>query len=274
MTTVRTGLAETNGTKLYYEARGAGPTVLLIPGAYGDAGVFEQTADRLSDEFTVITYDRRSNSRSPKPSGWTVTTVAEQAADAAGLIQALGVEPAAAFGTSGGAEILLELLLSNSFVLRGAIVHEPPLMSVLPNAAELAATFQQIVGDAIATGGVCGATELFLRMNMRDDVYDTLDPIFRARLLSNDEVFFHAELQSMATYVPDDADLVGVKLPVFAVAGSSDRPGELAYQVDAAAWVAEALGTELIQFPGWHVPYLSDVDDFVDALRPLFRKLG
>src|SRR5437879_5358058 len=131
MAKVRTEMADANGTKLYYELRGAGPTVLLIPGAYGDAGVFDETAERLSDEFTVVTYDRRANSRSPKPAGWTVTTLAEQAADAAALVRALGVEPVAAFGTSGGAEILIELLLADPGVLRGAIVHEPPLMGVL-----------------------------------------------------------------------------------------------------------------------------------------------
>jgi pimeloyl-ACP methyl ester carboxylesterase len=274
MTNVRTGLAEVNGTRLYYETRGHGPTVLLIPGAYGDAGVFAQTADRLANEFTVITYDRRGNSRSPKPAAWTVTSLAEQAADAAGLIRALGAEPAAAFGTSGGAEILLEIVLRDPGVLRGGIVHEPPMMGVLANAAELGAMFQQIVGDAIARGGVRGATELFLRMNMRDDVYESLDPAFRTRLLSNDEVFFGAELQAMAAYVADAGDLATVKLPVFAAAGSRDRPEELRYQVDAAAWVAEALGTHLFEFPGWHVPYLSHVDDFVDALRPLVRKIG
>jgi hypothetical protein len=30
-----------NGTELYFEARGSGPTVLLIIGATGDAGHFE-----------------------------------------------------------------------------------------------------------------------------------------------------------------------------------------------------------------------------------------
>jgi pimeloyl-ACP methyl ester carboxylesterase len=44
--------------------------VLLIMGATGDGGHFDKLADRLADEFTVITYDRRGNGRSPVPTGW------------------------------------------------------------------------------------------------------------------------------------------------------------------------------------------------------------
>ena len=92
--------AVVNGAELYYEKQGTGPAVLLIAGSTGDAGNFTRAADLLADEFTVVTYDRRGNSRSPRPSGWTTTSVAEQADDAAGLIQLLGLSPAVVFGTS------------------------------------------------------------------------------------------------------------------------------------------------------------------------------
>ncbi len=64
----RSGTAEVAGAELYYEVRGRGPAVLLIAGATGDAGHFEQAADVLASEHTVITYDRRGNSRS-RPAG-------------------------------------------------------------------------------------------------------------------------------------------------------------------------------------------------------------
>jgi pimeloyl-ACP methyl ester carboxylesterase len=57
-----------NGAELYHEIRGSGPPVLLIMGATGDGGHFDTLADLLADEFTVVTYDRRGNGRSP-PSG-------------------------------------------------------------------------------------------------------------------------------------------------------------------------------------------------------------
>ena len=76
-----------NGAELYYEVRGTGPTVLLIMGATGDGGHFDRLADLLADEFTVMTYDRRGNGRSPAPAGWTTTSPEEQADDAAALLK-------------------------------------------------------------------------------------------------------------------------------------------------------------------------------------------
>ena len=98
-----------NGADLYYEVRGTGPAVLLIMGATGDGGHFDQLADLLADEFTVITYDRRGNGRSPAPAGWTTTSPEEQADDAAALLEALRVGPAAVFGTSSGGNFALYL---------------------------------------------------------------------------------------------------------------------------------------------------------------------
>jgi hypothetical protein len=91
--------------------------------------------------------------------------------------------------------------------------------------------------------------------------------------LDNADVFFGTELPVMATYAPNEAELAEVETPVYAVAGSPDRPDHLRYQVDTTAWVAEALRTEVIEIPGWHVPYLSHTQGFVSALRPLLRKL-
>jgi pimeloyl-ACP methyl ester carboxylesterase len=59
--------------QLYYEVRGGGPPVLFIMGATGDAGHFATVADQLADKFTVVTFDRRGNSRSSRPPGWRTT---------------------------------------------------------------------------------------------------------------------------------------------------------------------------------------------------------
>src|SRR6476661_174239 len=120
-----------NAAHLYYEVRGTGPAVLLIMGATGDGGHFDQLADLLADEFTVITYDRRGNGRSPAPAGWTTTSPEEQADDAAALLEALGVGPAAVFGTSSGGNFALCLLVRHPARVRGAILHEPGLYALV-----------------------------------------------------------------------------------------------------------------------------------------------
>src|SRR5262249_34354906 len=100
-----------NGVRLYYEMCGAGPSVLFITGSTGDAGNFTRTAELLADEFTVVTYDRRGNSRSERPAGWTTTSVQEQAEDAAGVIEELHIAPAVVFGASAGGPIAVELII-------------------------------------------------------------------------------------------------------------------------------------------------------------------
>jgi pimeloyl-ACP methyl ester carboxylesterase len=149
-----------NGAELYHEAQGAGPPVLLIMGATGDGGHFDKLADVLADEFTVITYDRRGNGRSPVPAGWQTTSAEEQADDAAALLDALGVGPAAVFGTSSGGNFALWLLVRHPEAVRGAILHEPGLYALVDDFDAVRAPVRALVQEAMEGGGGgrrCGA---------------------------------------------------------------------------------------------------------------------
>ena len=264
-----------NGTQIYYERRGHGAPVLFIQGATGDGGTFTRVAELLADEFTILTYDRRGNSRSPRPAGWTTTTMDEQADDAAALLRALDLAPAVVFGTSGGGVILLNLLLRHPEVLRGALVHEPPLIPVVPGGAELGAHFQAMTEQALATGGPRGAMEFFLRAEAGEANFELLEPALRERMLGNAELFFSTELEPFVTYVPDATALAQVRVPVFALAGVEHRgadggPGD--YHYEATRWVANRVGTNLIEVSGAHAPYLDHLQELAEALLPLLRQ--
>jgi pimeloyl-ACP methyl ester carboxylesterase len=146
-------MATVNGAELYHEVRGDGPPVLLVMGATGDGGHFDALADLLADEFTVISYDRRGNGRSPRPAGWVTTSPKEQADDAAALLAALGVGPAAAFGTSSGANFTLALIIHHPSAVRGAILHEPVMTSLTDDPAAVRGAAATLLKEGIEAGG-------------------------------------------------------------------------------------------------------------------------
>jgi pimeloyl-ACP methyl ester carboxylesterase len=126
-----------NGAQLYYELRGAGVPLLLIMGASGCGGVFDRFADVLAEGCTVVTYDRRGNGRSPRPSNWDTTSAEEQADDAAALLDALGLAPAVVFGTSSGGIFALATVLHHPEAVQGAILHEPALFTLFDDPTRL-----------------------------------------------------------------------------------------------------------------------------------------
>jgi pimeloyl-ACP methyl ester carboxylesterase len=166
----------------------------------GTADTFDQLADLLADEFTVITYDRRGNGRSPAPAGWTTTSPEEQADDAAALLEALGVGPAAVFGTSSGGNFALHLLIRHSDAIRGAILHEPGLYAVLDDFEAVRAPVRAIVAGAMQAGGPSVAVEAFWGYIAGENAWDQLSAELRERLRATAATLFSIEL---GTYDPN-----------------------------------------------------------------------
>ncbi len=82
-------VVSTEGAKIYCEYRGRGPLLLLITGVMEDAGFYSAAADILAEKYTVVSYDRRCNSRSSGDRS-TDMTVAQQARDAGVYHQSTG----------------------------------------------------------------------------------------------------------------------------------------------------------------------------------------
>jgi pimeloyl-ACP methyl ester carboxylesterase len=274
MNTGPTGaLLEVNGARLYHEVRGSGPSVLFIAGGTGDGGQFQQVAELLSDEFTVVTYDRRANSRSPRPEGWESTSTQEQSDDAAMLIEALGIAPAIIFGNSSGATIGLDLVIRHPELVRGAILHEPPITAGMSNPEEMTGAIQQVIEGGMQRGGPRGAMEAFLRFFTGDEPFDNLDPQLRERMLGNGETFFGTELGVVDAYRPDEATLAAVEVPVRVVVGTDSAP----FFGEAARWLADRLNVENVELerlPGGHTCHFDRPDEMVETIRPLLRELS
>lgn len=262
-----------NGTDLYCEVRGGGPPVLLISGATGDAGHFTEVANLLADEFTVVTYDRRGNSRSPRPAGWATTSIEEQADDAAGLLGALQLAPAAVFGTSLSAPIALELTLRHPEVVRTAILHEPVIFLVLDRPEAATDLRRATVGRGIAAGGPRGGLEALLRLAWGNATFDRLDPQLRERILGNADVALNVEAPCYG-YRPDEAKLASIAVLVHVVTAAQSPEGgaPVPFFTEVATWLATRLRSTAGVFPGHHGLYLNSPPAFTGAIRPLLSE--
>jgi pimeloyl-ACP methyl ester carboxylesterase len=258
-----------NGTEIYYELKGSGPSLLFISGATGDARHFERVADLLADEFAVVTYDRRGNSRSPRPEGWDTTSPDEQADDAAVLLTALELGPAAVFGNSYGAIFALNLVIRHPEVVRGAILHEPPLISVLERPEETQAAVGGAVEKGMASGGPPAAVETFIRFVSGDANWERLEPDLRERMQGNGETLFDIEMGKFEDYRPDDATLGAISVPVEVLVSEESAP----FFAEAAGWLAARLGVETVRTPGTHTPQWDRPEELVNTIRPFLRRL-
>lgn len=261
-------LLDIGSATLYAEVAGGGPPLLLITGGTGDAGEWAPVAPALAQDFTVVTYDRRGMSRSPRPDGWLTTSLAEQADDAAGLLRELSLAPALVVGHSGGGSIACELLARHPEVVRHAVVYEPPLFAAVPEGERALAEIHAAVEPALAEHGHQQAMVAFMRVNAGDDLVDqvlgTISPRDRDRVLDNGAVFFPIELPVFASYLPDLHRVKASGVPMTVVVGEESRHG---WAGATTQWLASGTGARLAKLPGGHVGFLTHPEEFVKLIR-------
>jgi pimeloyl-ACP methyl ester carboxylesterase len=258
-----------NGTEIHHEIRGTGVPLLLIMGGSGDGGHFDVFADLLSDEFAVITYDRRGNGRSPVPAGWTTTSPEEQADDAAGLLDALGLSPAAVFGTSSGAVFALCLLARHPAAVCGAVLHEPALFGLLGDLDAVRAPLRARIQPAMETGGPAAATEPWWRYVAGDDGWDRLAPALRERMRASANTTFGIELGTYERYLPYGLALQALAPRVRLLDSADGLPA----CIHAACRLGQRLGRDVKTTAGTHVAYHDHPSELAQAVRPLLREL-
>jgi len=261
------GFAAANGASLYYERQGNGPSALFIAGSTGDAGNFSRVADLLADEFTVVTYDRRGNSRSVRPPGWTATSVTEQADDAAALIRFLDLAPAAVFGASAGGPIALDLMLRHPHLVRAGVLQEPSIFSMLPDPTAALAPRRAIVEEALKTKGPRGAIEALMRYLNDDNVVTVIPPDTLERMLGNADTILTIESPGFAGWQLPAAELKGLGIPIALLVASDTLP---AYR-EITRLLAGLLDVEPIVVSGRHGFYYYRPQDLANVLRPLLR---
>jgi pimeloyl-ACP methyl ester carboxylesterase len=114
-------LIDVGGVRLNYADHGAGPAVLLLAGtgARGRTWHLHQVPALVRHGFRVVTFDTRGIPPSDTPP---VVTMPDLVADAAGLIERLGLGRCRVAGSSMGARVAAELCLSHPELVDRAVL--------------------------------------------------------------------------------------------------------------------------------------------------------
>lgn len=254
---------KTDGAELYCEVRGQGPALLMIGGAGGDAGYYGLVGDLLADAFTVISYDRRANSRSTG-SRTDAFSIAQQAQDAKAVIDALGGGKAMVFGNSGGAIIGLDLAARHPEALNGLIAHEPPIVLTLPDGDPHRSFFGEILA-CFKGQGVQAASGKFVQTVKGEGGYAWPDGVLE-RAMGNFEHLFRSEFEVFGNFLPDFERLSTASFPIVLAAGSGDRG---LYYARPSQIIAERLKRPWAELPGHHLAFMEEPVAFAGALRAL-----
>ncbi|KAH6658978.1 Alpha/Beta hydrolase protein [Truncatella angustata] len=268
---------EVPGAILHYETFGTKESLLIfIPGADGRGSIFHPSAQLLTDQFTVVCWDRRGYSQSffvgQQHFEQRLQTDAD---DAMRLIRHLSPNGSATvFGTSSGAIVALQLLARHSGCVTRLVVHEPPAFSVLPQEFQQQAyglirhiydTYRAHGSDTAMEAFASGLSEGPDSKMMRHCMDAKRGDEIRANCL----FWFEFELRQYTSATVDVQGLQRMKHKLVLVAGedSGDGPG-----VGPIMAIARQVEEEVIRIPGGHLGFMIVPKLFAKKLLELLSK--
>jgi pimeloyl-ACP methyl ester carboxylesterase len=196
------------GVELAYMEQGSGAAAVLAHGMAADAATWPLDAV----PGRVIAYDRRGYGASGAPEPYQRTTVQEQAEDLAAVIERLGAAPALVVAADFAALAALDLLVRRAPLARAAVLIDPPLYSLVPEATESLSEERAGLEQALGAGGPAGAVEHWLGPDA--------DAARRERARAAARAFF-ADYGGLATWSVRRAELRGIAAPVAIVTSAA-----------------------------------------------------
>jgi len=229
---------------------------LFIFGSPMGASGFEQLVSHLADR-TVVTYDPRGMDRSTRTPDSTLTAETH-AEDYHRVIEAAGLAPVDAFGSSGGAMCALHWVVAHPDDVGTLVSHEPPLVTLLED-REMAIRVMADIVDTYHREGYGAAMAKFIQLVMRqsplpDDYLDQPAPdparfgLPAADDGSRDDPLLGGNL-AMPPFQPDADALRESSVRIVPAIGEAGK-GSLARRGGEA--LAALLGVAPVVFPGDH----------------------
>ena len=280
---------EVPGAAVVYDVRGPLPPTdgrppLVLIAQPMDASGFAALTPHFADR-TVVTYDPRGLGRSTRSDGSTDQTPEQQAADVHAIVEALGAGPVELFASSGGAVTALALVAAHPGDVATLVAHEPPLLTLLPDAERALAAERAVQAAYHANGWGAGMAAFIALTSWQGE----LDDAFAAQPLPAPEQFgmpadddgtrtdplLSGVSNAITAYRPSIDELTAAPTRIVVAAGIESK--------DLLTWrtaeaLADRLGTSLEVFPSHHggfmggeFGYAGEPEAFAARLREVLR---
>jgi pimeloyl-ACP methyl ester carboxylesterase len=228
-----------NGVELEYETIGSGEPVLLISPVLADGFVPLMSQPALADRHLLIRYHKR---------GWVGSThtappvsIGDHAADAAALLEHLGIPRAHIAGHSSGAAVAAQLALDRPELVHTLILMELSLLSV--PTGELFLEQAGPAFEAYASGDHARALALFMTEVSGLDwptcraLLEEGTPGAVAQAVEDADTFFGVELPALTEWDFGAEEAAAIGKPVLSLLGSRTEP----LWVEVAAFLRSSL---------------------------------
>ncbi|BDZ43421.1 hydrolase [Paraoerskovia sediminicola] len=266
MTNLSTRTLDVPGATLTYDVRSPEadddrPPLLMI-GQPMDASGFATLASHLSDR-TVVTYDPRGLGRSTRSDGEVTHSPTQQADDLHLLVGELALGPVVLFGSSGGAVTGLDLVARYPGDVLAFVAHEPPLLPVLPDAANAAAAMDRVEATYREKGWGHGMAAFITLTAQQGELPEEFgaappDPAMFGMPAEDDgdrsDPLLSGASSAVTSFRPDVAALEGASTRLVIAAGEESE-GTITWRTSAA--LADLLGQDLTVFPSHHGGFLG-----------------
>lgn len=215
-----------NGVELEYEVVGSGEPVLFISPVLADGFLPLMSEPALADRYQLIRYHKRGwvgSTPTPPP-----VSVATHAADAAALLDHLGVPRAHIVGHSSGGAHAAQLALDHPEIVHTLTLLE---LSLLP--VPSCEAFMRQAGpafEAYGSGDHEQAFAIFMSVVGGVDwatvraVLEECLPGAVAQAIKDADTFFRVELPGLSEWVFGPEQAAAVRCPVLSVLGTDTQP--------------------------------------------------
>jgi pimeloyl-ACP methyl ester carboxylesterase len=281
---MKTYKLETTEAGIVYDVRGPLPSAdgrppLFMIGQPMDASGFTTLASYFPDR-TVITYDPRGLGRSTRKDGRVDNSPTVQAQDVHAVIEALGAGPVEMFASSGGAVTALALVAQYPNDVTTLVAHEPPLISVLPD-AKAAERARAAFRDAYEARGWGAGMAAFIAMaswrgEFTDDYFAHAAPDPAQFGMSSeddgrrDDPLLSDRSWAVSSYRPDFDSLAGASTRIVIAVGEESM-GTFTGRTSEAT--AELMGQQPTVFPSHHSGFVGGDSGYAGQPEAFARRL-